>query len=678
VYEPISVYGNYYVGVDGEGVGDDYVLLDSSLSEYPRLYTGKRLTTQECLDWLWGLAHAAGYCSFVLYGAGYDFNNWMRDIPFEDVKRLATSKVVRYGDYLILWQAHFKFAIRKIADEDITKEEYSKDRYRYARIQTRLGEQRQDITEVVFWDVLPFWQTTFVKALAMTLKERTIEKELIEEGKEARGTFTHENIEWVSKYNRAECENLARMMVELDTWFSQSNIRPLHYNGPGSAAKAMLRTHSPYYHAGRKINNKERSIARKVGAYHFPGADDNRSMMFRALCAYAGALNRQLKIGYWPGDAYQYDLVSAYPSAMLKLPCLSHGFWDRTRHFDMHSFGLWRVRYNATRRMQLYPFFWRTPDGSIEYPASFEERWAHTYEVAAALAVDAAGVRILDGWKWTPTGCNDEAPFWWVGKDFLKRQEYKRVGNDGASNGLKLPLNSLYGSIAQARGGTASNPPWSQQILWAGAITAYTRARLYLAYQTNPSAVVHMATDGIISVEELPLREGSGLGEWEVTHLEDLTVIQYGVYNAIEWKEIDGQRWGIPRHRERGFRLSEEEVPEFNSRVHAMWRTGKWESLHLSQKVFITCGLVAQSEARYEEWCTWQDQTRIVELDQASIFKIGHVKGVPGLWDIQDSSHELKKLGASAPYEPKWGKGDDYPQEFRLADLKEEALEVSA
>src|SRR5882672_8618812 len=118
-FEPISEYDNYFVGIDGEGVGNDYVLLDSSLDDYPRLYTGSRLTTTQCLDWLWGLGTHAGYCVFVLYGAGYDYNNWLRDIPFEDVQRLASGQLVRVGDYLILWQQRFKFEIRKVARENL-------------------------------------------------------------------------------------------------------------------------------------------------------------------------------------------------------------------------------------------------------------------------------------------------------------------------------------------------------------------------------------------------------------------------------------------------------------------------------------------------------------------------------------------------------------------------------
>ena len=74
MFEPISEYNNYFCAVDGEGVGNDYVLLDSSMDDYPRLYTGERLTTLQCLDWLWGLGQHAGYCTFVLYGAGTGYH----------------------------------------------------------------------------------------------------------------------------------------------------------------------------------------------------------------------------------------------------------------------------------------------------------------------------------------------------------------------------------------------------------------------------------------------------------------------------------------------------------------------------------------------------------------------------------------------------------------------------
>jgi hypothetical protein len=677
-FEPISVYGNYFIAIDGEGIKNDYVLLDSSLSDYARLYTGQRLTTLQCLDWLYNLAWHAGYGVFVLYGAGYDFNNWMRDIPFADVKRLANSQMVRVGNYLVQWQPHFKFELRLIRDEDESKPEYSDKRYIYKHIKTRLGDEREDYIGIKFWDVLPWWQTSFENALDLTLKDgRAIERDLITAGKEARGTFTHDNIEWVSRYNKAECLNLAYMMCELDAWFKTVGIKPRYYNGPGSAAKFLLASNAPWMHAGRKIEHTATNISQKVREYIFPGADHAHSMLQRALSAYAGALNKQLQIGYHPGITYQYDIVSAYPYWMRNLPCLSHGEWRRTREFDSKAFGLWKVRYHASRTMPCYPFFWRTGNDTIEYPFAFGERWCHTSEVAAALAVDGAGVTVLDGWVWTPDICDDPYPFWWVTNLFAARKAYKAAGNEGASIGLKLPLNSLYGSVAQARGGTIGRPPWTQQLLWSGAITAATRTRLYLAHRLNPDATVHMATDGIISTEPLPLRIGDGLGDWEETQLTNLTVVQYGIYAAESCN--CGKHPSTPwHHRERGFTLKDDEVPEFVRRVHEMWRTGTWQSLAIMQQLFVTCGLVAMSEKRYDEWCTWQQQQKLIELEQASIFKIGHVNGVPGMEAVRDASFSMKTLGASKAYTPKWGKGENFPREWYREDTIQEAMEVTA
>src|SRR6266581_1960035 len=99
-YEPISKYGNYFVGVDGEGFENEgYGLLDTSLDEYPRLYTGSRLSSMQCLDWLWGLGKYAGFCQFVLYGARYDYDNWLRDLRPIDVLAYARGGMVRVGPY---------------------------------------------------------------------------------------------------------------------------------------------------------------------------------------------------------------------------------------------------------------------------------------------------------------------------------------------------------------------------------------------------------------------------------------------------------------------------------------------------------------------------------------------------------------------------------------------------
>lgn len=681
MYEPISCYGNYFIGIDGEGMGNDYTLLGCSLSDYPRLYTGARLTTLECLDWLWGLGKHAGYGTFVLYGARYDYDNWMRDLSYdwELVKRYAAGHLVRVGPYAVIHQEGYHFDLRRVESENLSEDLYSPKRIRkYSRYQTRTtfdSRHRVDKTRIEFWDVLPWWQTKFTKALDMTLGDRALHRQLIEEGKEARSSFTHDNIEWVSRYNHAECLNLGLMMVELDSWLQEVDIRPTAYNGPGAASKAMLRAHMPYLHAGRIINGTaKKPVSRRLGKYFFPGTPKPNplTMLHAALCAYAGGRNQAPKIGYDPGSAHEYDINSAYPAAAVSLPCLSHGSWVPTRDY-VPEFSIYKIRYKASRKLRLYPFFYRLPDGSIIYPPEFAERWVYGCELRAGLAVDPSGIRILDGWKWDAGVCDNPYPFWWIPDAAKRRLAYKEAGASGPSIALKLPLNSLYGSLAQARGGTVANPPWSQQLLWAGWITAHTRSKLYLAGMLADAgeSVIHMATDGIITTKPIPVAIGNGLGEWEYTPLHEFTAVQYGVYFA---KKADDS-W---KYRIRGFFINEESVPEFVSTIHSMWSEGHWRNLEVPQRLFITSGLASQSETRLQEWCHWQDTTRLIELDTDTPFSFGQALDLGRFYDVQ-GMHGVNgiRLAASAPYTPKWGVGANFPREWVEDDELEKAYAVA-
>lgn len=650
--ETRSVYENYFVAIDGEGfAGDEYGLLDSSFDPYPRLYTGKRLTSMECLDWLWGLAKYVGYAKFVIYGGRYDFDNWVRDLPdLAAIKEYVDGNMVRIGPYGIVWQKGYKFEIRKIVSEKP---------FRYDRIAVTdpcLGN-RVDKIGVTVWDVQPFWQSKFSEALKDTLGDRAIDTSLIEAGKTARGTFTHDNIEWVSRYNKAECHNLAWMMVELDKWFESVGVKPDAYNGPGAAAKAVLRQYKPQEHAGRRMRRN------RPKDYVFPGWSGGDALR-AARSAYAGGRNQLLKLGYKPGTSWSYDINSAYPHATTMLPCLSHGRWKRTTEFVPGAFGLYLVRYKASREMPFYPFFWRTDKGTIIYPSDFNDRWMYDCELEAGLAIDPNGVCIKEGRIWIPEICENPNPFWWVRLLSSDRLLFKQRGMKGPSVALKLPLNSLYGSIAQARGSLGfAQAPWTQQILWAGWITAYTRAKLTLAANCAPNEIYHMATDGLICGVQLALPIGNGLGEWEEDVLTDLSLVQYGVYFSKE-----KNRW-------RSFDLSTDDVEQFVERIHAAWKT-KWRSLDVRQRLFVTSSLVANGQRQFNEWCGWEDAQRTLNLDIDTPFEMGAVKSLDRLYEVHDMTrHHQWALGPSALYEPKWGSGSGFPWEDR--DALDDAFEVA-
>lgn len=646
-------------------MGDDYVLLDSSVDSYPRLYTGERLHTRDILDWLWELAKSpdARGKDFVLYGASYDFNNWCRIFGLSNVKLLASGGYIFCGPYVVQWMSGYKFEIRKLALPG------KKGTLRGWKAK-RAGVNHKDVEEIgyqrlpdgrvglVFWDVLPFWQCKFTDALAKTFGSIPT---LIEEGKAARGSFVHDKIEWVSKYNKLECTLLVSMMEHLRDWFKVVDIDLRSWNGPGAGAKALLRSHPVHEHNGRVLSKD----GRKAKGYLCPS-----EVLDAALGSYAGGRNQLLKIGT-VDHAYEYDIISAYPSAMCDLPCLTHGEWEHVTEYDQYSFGVWKVSYESTLPIHdyanLYPLFARShKTGQIHYPYRVEDRWAHTVEVNSALRYDPDGVTIQEGWVWRPWICDYAKPLSWVRDVFKQRLWYKANHQEGASLALKLCLNSLYGSIAQARGGTLDKPPPTQQLLWAGAITAAIRAKLLDAAKSAEADICHMATDGIISLSPLKVDIGEDLGQWEAKELHNVMLVQYGVYFADE------------KSRYRGFSIPDDDVKKFRSQIEDRW-TGKggYYELAVPQNYFVTAALVAQGLAPYDDWCTWQSRNERLDLwsDDAEFMvkrpKIGELHNFREM--LSPSGERLWTANPetrfdSAPHEPKWGAGVSFPQESALED----------
>jgi hypothetical protein len=129
-------------------------------------------------------------------------------------------------------------------------------------------------------------------------------------------------------------------------------------------------------------------------------------------------------------------------------------------------------------------------------------------------------VTLKAGWRYH-RDC-DCRPFDWVEPLF----DYRRsIGSSGPGYPIKLALNSLYGTLAQRKGnGVYAN------MIWAGLITAITRAKLNDAISLNPGRIVMVATDAVYSLDPLDLPLGDRLGDWEHAALDGLVIVQPGLY----------------------------------------------------------------------------------------------------------------------------------------------------
>lgn len=471
-----AILARPFVGVDGEGAGVDqygrqnYCLLRAGEEEL--WHGGRPLTSEECLAFLADLPRGPIYVGFFF---GYDTTQILRDLPAERLERILKGTRRMSG---VEWRGFEIIYLRR----------------KHLRVR-RVGAKHW----ITISDVGSFFQCAFVKALETWDVGDAKTRAIIAAGKMRRGgdTITDEDRE----YNRLECEYLAELMDRFRRVTDEAGCRPAAWEGPGYIASSLLR---------------QRGIPKREDRPPLPQA-----VLDGSIAAYYGGRFELFHFGE-VGQSWSYDINSAYPAAMLTLPCLLHGRWEEVRgRRSATGPGPWlaHVAHSKGDRF-VCDLPVRTPEKRIVWPRA-GSGWYWGVEIEAA---ERAGTQIKadEAWRYV-TEC-ECVPFGWVPEMYAER---KRLGKSGKGIVLKLGINSLYGKTAQSIG----TAPYASPV-WAGLITATTRATIIDAYRRIPGrALTMIATDGIYTTEPIPgLACGNELGEWEAGEVSDLLTVQPGCY----------------------------------------------------------------------------------------------------------------------------------------------------
>jgi hypothetical protein len=203
---------------------------------------------------------------------------------------------------------------------------------------------------------------------------------------------------------------------------------------------------------------------------------------------------------------------------------------------------------------------------------------------------------VLEGWQLQPDD-PEARPFDFIQQLWQLRAAAKLAGAP-EQKAYKLALNSLYGKLAQGVGWRGRVPRFRSYV-WAGLITSGTRAQLLGMVTADPSAVIAMATDGVLFSRDPGLATGPDLGQLEHDQVADLFVAQSGVYvstagerrrgwmrTEIDWQAVlDGWRSDGPYYTHQGT------ARRFLGLGGALGRTDPWQV-----------------------WCTWQEVPRVLSL----------------------------------------------------------------
>lgn len=484
------------IAVDGEGVtlpGGEHVYVYMAASDATRdlgsISDPNGLSSVRIFDFLVSLPQDR---LKVGYGLGYDKTLWIRDLPDESIWLLARPEQRQTFDpkrhqftnpYSIEWGEYRVNAIHK-------------------RFTVRKGRRACTV-----WDFLGFFQRTFVRSLQDWNIGTKEELDRIQAMKDQRGDFANLSSEQVQAYCRAECRLMAQLADTLIQAHRDADLTLRSYYGAGSTASVLL---DRYDGRSQKATIPD-------------------EMQTPVQKAFFGGRFEISRIGPVEGEVHQYDIASAYPHVISKLPCFKCGTWrlvkeptqgqlegeraalvryhlneisDNSIHSVSSAYGIERASAHPWG-----PLPFRRHDGNIIYPQTGNGWvWRNEY-----LAAQRFSPHIVTSEAWIYySDCECGPPFANFTEEFKRRIEW---GKAGKGQVLKLGMNSCYGKRAQNTGAQTY-----RCMVSAGIITSDTRARLLDAIRiaSNPSKVLSVATDGILTTEPLPLEATEKvLGGWE-------------------------------------------------------------------------------------------------------------------------------------------------------------------
>lgn len=564
-FKPREYQPKKFIAWDGEGISDTpnewqrYVCFGNS--EGMAVF-GHDLSTEQCLDLCLESAETFPGAINIVFGMDYDINMICRGMHKQAVKVLhKQGEIYNWKGY------HIEYIPKKI--------------FRVWKHKRYGGKGKR--CSFTLYDVFTFFSVSFVKALRQynAIPESVIAE--IESGKNQRGVFRDEEIETlILPYWRKELQALVSLVRKLEESLSGAYIDLDSYHGPGAVADYLL----------KKFN-----VQAAMPDYRVP-----EGLQYAIQCAYAGGRFEQFKLGKTNERIYQYDIRSAYPYAITKLPNLHGSNWlyTKTPKGPIQDFSLYKIRdFWSGDLSRPQPFFFRHKTGNIIYPFQIGSGWYYGIEIKAARE---AGFKVNIEEAWILNVKNNDSPFRWVATIYAQRRNWQRIGNP-AEKAAKLGINSLYGKFAQRVGGTNDSPKW-HVLEWAGMVTAHCRAQLFHAIYQCPECVIACETDSIFSLVPLDIPISENLGDWEAKELEGITYLQSGIY-------FTGDRQGDSKiDKYRGLAPGTLDL----ARVTEFLECPDKEGIPVSVHRFRTMGsAIAHSYENWPgDWCRWQDLPKVV------------------------------------------------------------------
>jgi hypothetical protein len=521
-----------FIMVDGEGETSEvdgihrYVLLSVGIES---ITNPSGIAWEEVCSFLYACFEESPRSAFCGYYLGYDFSQWIKTLPMGRAAMLLSKPgiaarrhrngpvphPVEYAGWQfdILGSKRLKIRPKPCACVEVTCK-CKKPPWMY------------------ICDAGPFFQCSFLAAIDPAKWDDpmvTVEEyNRLEVGKGKRSTakLGPEMID----YNVTENLVGARLLSKMDEGFRKMdiNLKPSQWMGPGQAAQEWLKGRAP--------------LAKTISEVVPKGFLD------AAQASYYGGWFELFMHGTIPGELHEYDINSAYPDIISRLPCLEHGSYSNgtgkpvlgKNDLCLVRATVWTRKTNersnkSTDHRYIGAMLHRDSDGNISRP-QMTEGWFWWHELQASVrakcAVQPKAKQIYEWQKYTPCDC--QPPIWQIKNLYKMRLDVGK--NTPLGKGARLVANSAYGKFAQSIGS-----PMFGNAVYASLITAGCRTQILDAIATHPMGVrgvAMVATDGVYFLTPHPtLPISKELGEWEHKVKQNVTLFKPGVYWDDETRE---------------------------------------------------------------------------------------------------------------------------------------------
>ena len=364
----------------------------------------------------------------------------------------------------------------------------------------------------IFFDIAQFYHTSLINAYQQNIEDLPNDYLLMKkERTQFSPRYYNRNKTKVRNYCIADCKYTKELSQHwINLFHNAFSFYPARWISSGYLAEKVL------------INNR----------IEIPKFDHTPyEVQDLAYRSYFGGRFEILKRGYI-GTAYLYDINSAYPHALTKIPDITKGQWISSNKIQSDAtLGFFKIKVNISDCKYIPPLPFRA-NNIIIFPSGKFQTYCTLAELQTCKNID---YKILKSFQFIPD--KEIFPY----KDFIEKMYTKRLQLKQNKNPLQLPikiiLNSIYGKTGERirfKIGNLFNP-----VIFA-TITGITRAQLYEFVQKFglEENVVSFATDSLCITKFLDI-DSNRLGEFSFENTaDDVFYLQNGFYRYNgKWKQ---------------------------------------------------------------------------------------------------------------------------------------------